>query len=95
MQMQRANALSNPQAWTSMDSMDIPSQVIGQFHGNLPAEVKKWRDLKAWLNQNQIPDHAKKQLLGLQRMQFRNLLDKRMVQPRAMAPGADQSQNGP
>lgn len=65
-----ANALQNPQAQQMMDSMDVPQQVFTALPG-MPPEVKKWAQLKAWLQQaNGIPEAMKVKLKNFQMTQF-------------------------
>ncbi|KAH7329369.1 hypothetical protein B0I35DRAFT_404605 [Stachybotrys elegans] len=71
-----------PQAQTAhvMDSMDLPPQVVAQL-GTLPPDVKKWRELKAWLSRNNhLPQQTRQQLGILQQRQFSILLSRRQAQ---------------
>ncbi|EFX00713.1 hypothetical protein CMQ_7715 [Grosmannia clavigera kw1407] len=70
--LQQQRQMMRPQA---IDNMDLPTQVTSRFA--LPPDVKKWCDLKAWIAQNNIPEGAKNQLLNLQMMQFRQIMDKK------------------
>ncbi|PTB46245.1 hypothetical protein M441DRAFT_128525 [Trichoderma asperellum CBS 433.97] len=60
-----------------MDSMDLPPSIINQING-LPAEVKKWRDLKVWISQNNtLPPTVRGQLAAFQQKQFQVLMQRR------------------
>jgi hypothetical protein len=77
MQVPRMPA-QNPQTQAMMDIMDLPTQVISQI-SHLPPEVKKWRDLKMWLTQNNtLPQNIRSQLGALQQKQFSMLMAKRL-----------------
>ncbi|KAI9147296.1 hypothetical protein HJFPF1_13335 [Paramyrothecium foliicola] len=67
----------NPEAKAMVDAMDLPPQLISQIP-HLPGEVKKWRDLKIWLSQNDIlPQNLRGQLGDWQQYQFYILMDRR------------------
>lgn len=78
MQMGRMGPPQGPQLALLMDSMDLPPNIINQITG-LPVEVKKWRDLKAWItqNNNNVQPHVRNQLLALQQKQFQVLMQRR------------------
>ncbi|TQW00043.1 hypothetical protein IF1G_02257 [Cordyceps javanica] len=64
---------ANPQMQSIMDNMDVPAQVRQTILVNLPPEVKKWRDLKMWVNSaNNISPQAKGALTHLQKSQFQH-----------------------
>ncbi|KAG8416426.1 hypothetical protein J3458_007013 [Metarhizium acridum] len=76
MQMPRI-PIQNNQAHAMMDAMDLPPQVQN-IVGQLPMEVKKWRDLKIWLNQNNtLASTTRNQLGALQQRQFQILMQRR------------------
>ncbi|KAM4057118.1 hypothetical protein HRG_003965 [Hirsutella rhossiliensis] len=77
-QQQMRMPMQNPQAQVIMDQMDLPPQVHNQI-GQLPVEVKKWRDLKMWLNQNNnsLPPNIRASLVTLQQKQFHVLMQRR------------------
>ncbi|EHK41406.1 hypothetical protein TRIATDRAFT_84787 [Trichoderma atroviride IMI 206040] len=67
----------NAQLHFLMDSMDLPTTILTQIQG-LPAEVKKWRDLKAWINQNNtLQPSIRGQLAAFQQKQFQMLMQRR------------------
>jgi hypothetical protein len=78
-QMQGARmAMQTPQMQAMMDSMDIPMTVVGQILPQLPTDLKKWRDLKAWIGQNNnMPQNIKQQLQALQHRQAQVLMQRR------------------
>ncbi|EHK15591.1 uncharacterized protein TRIVIDRAFT_196418 [Trichoderma virens Gv29-8] len=78
MQMGRMAPPQGPQLALLMDSMDLPPNVVNQLPG-LPVEVKKWRDLKAWItqNNNSIQPQNRNQLLVIQQRQFQMLMQRR------------------
>ncbi|KJK77384.1 hypothetical protein H634G_07123 [Metarhizium anisopliae BRIP 53293] len=76
MQMPRI-PIQNNQAQAMMDAMDLPPHVQN-IVGQLPIEVKKWRDLKIWLSQNStLPPTTRNQLGALQQRQFQILMQRR------------------
>lgn len=64
--------LNSPQIQAVMDNMDIPAQVRDQMLRSMPPEAKKWRDLKAWVNQSNTSQATKQVLVHLQRQQFQH-----------------------
>ncbi|KAJ6446668.1 PHD finger domain-containingprotein [Purpureocillium lavendulum] len=90
MQMPRM-PIQNAQAQMMMDQMDLPPQVHAQI-AQLPLEIKKWRDLKIWLSQNNtLPQNVKSQLSNLQQRQFQVLMQRRAsMQQAGQAPGMNQ-----
>ncbi|TWU77325.1 hypothetical protein ED733_005133 [Metarhizium rileyi] len=69
--------MQNNQAQAMMDTMDLPPQVQN-IVGQLPIEVKKWRDLKMWLSQNNnMAPPIRGQLVTLQQRQFQVFMQRR------------------
>lgn len=69
------------QAQAMMDSMDLPPNLVQQdTFKNMPQEVRKWKDLRAWLSQNPnaIPQGVRASLGNLQHRQFQAIMQKRM-----------------
>jgi hypothetical protein len=62
-----------------MDNMDIPEAMLSQLSQfvQLGPEVKKWRDLRAWVGQNPnaLPLQIKNELEPWQRREFQDLTD--------------------
>lgn len=69
---------TNPQVAYVMDSMDLPPNVLNQIQG-LPVEVKKWRDLKAWIASNggNLQPNMRSQLAAIQQRQFQIAMSRR------------------
>ena len=85
--------IQNNQAQAMMDTMDLPPQVQS-IVGQLPVDVKKWRDLKIWLSQNSALAPTTRSHLGsLQQRQFQVLVQRRasMQQQAGQNPGANAS----
>ncbi|KAJ4252932.1 hypothetical protein NW762_010838 [Fusarium torreyae] len=59
-----------------MDAMDLPPQVLNQLH-HVPPDVKKWGQLKLWLQQNNIPQNVRNQLAAIQEKQVQLVLQRR------------------
>ncbi|KAG5991314.1 hypothetical protein E4U52_003801, partial [Claviceps spartinae] len=76
MQSQQAQALA--------DTMELPPQVQSII-GQVPMDVKTWRDAKSWLGQNggSLAPHTRTQLFLLQQRQFQAVLHKRAAQQSA------------
>ncbi|KAK2594946.1 hypothetical protein QQS21_007349 [Conoideocrella luteorostrata] len=97
MQMPRM-PIQNNQAQAMMDAMDLPPQVQNLV-GQLPVEVKKWRDLKIWLSRNStLPPQIRGQLGALQQRQFQVLMQRRasmhQQQQQQQQPGQNPNVNG-
>lgn len=73
--------MAQAQAQAMMDNMDIPENMLGQLATfvQLGPEIKKWRDLRHWINQNQtaVPPQIKNELGQWQRKQFQAALARR------------------
>lgn len=69
-QGQRTMGLGNPQMQTIMDNMEVPPQVRDQILINLPPEIRKWRELKMWVNSANVSPQTKGVLSHLQKSQF-------------------------
>ncbi|KHN99640.1 uncharacterized protein MAM_02493 [Metarhizium album ARSEF 1941] len=88
MQMPRI-PIQNNQTQAMMDTMDLPPHVQNII-GQLPMEVKKWRDLKIWLNQNShVPSTTRTQLSVLQQRQFQVLMHRRAQQQAGQNPNVN------
>lgn len=79
---QAQGRMPNPNAQGAlMDSMDLPAQAINQISqfGQLPPEVKKWKDLKIWLSQHNtsLPQQVKAELSQWQWRQFQQVIQRR------------------
>lgn len=85
-----AQALAaNPQAQVMMDSMDVPPNVLnGLMQSGLPPDVKKWGQLKAWMQGNPLTPQLQQQLHGFQVQQFRALMERRQAAAAAGPNGA-------
>lgn len=71
---------SNPQAQVMMDSMDVPENIIQRLlRSGCPPEVKKWGQLKAWMQSNPMPPQAQQQLFNYQINQFRDLMERKQA----------------
>jgi hypothetical protein len=61
-----------------MDSMNVPVKILDSLrtssNGNLPAELKRWGQLKHWITQNNIPQANVQPLLSIQNAQFQSFL---------------------
>ncbi|CEJ81995.1 hypothetical protein VHEMI02089 [[Torrubiella] hemipterigena] len=73
-------SLQGAQVQAMMDAMEIAPPILQQMASQLPPEVKKWRDLKIWLSQSQVPLHVKTQLGQLQQKQFQVVMQRRIAQ---------------
>ena len=83
------------QAQTMMDSMDLPTSLTQQdVFAAMPQEVRKWKDLRQWLNQNPtaIPHPVRTSLGNIQHRQFQAIMQKRM-QDKANAQAQAQATN--
>jgi hypothetical protein len=81
---QSPQAANMAQTQAIMDNMDIPETILqhlSQFI-QLGPEVKKWRDLRAWVSQNPsgLPPQIKNELGPWQRRQFQAILQRRANQ---------------
>ncbi|RFU73556.1 hypothetical protein TARUN_8685, partial [Trichoderma arundinaceum] len=77
MPMGRMAPQNGAQLQILMDSMDLPPNIVSQI-GVLPVEVKKWRDLKLWISQNNtLPPNIRSQLATLQQKQFQMIMQRR------------------
>ncbi|KAF4469947.1 gall11 coactivator, partial [Fusarium albosuccineum] len=96
-QMSMPRIPQNPQAIAMMDSLDLPPQVLQQLN-QVPADIKKWGQLKIWLNQNNIPQQVRSQLAAIQQKQFQLTLQRRsgfMAQQQAQQQQQGQPQQPP
>lgn len=68
-------------AINQIDHVDFPPQALGTIPRQVPPEIKKWGQLKAWVAQNlgNMPQILE-QLKHMQRMHYQNLLRARMTQ---------------
>ncbi|KAF4445870.1 NACHT domain-containing protein [Fusarium austroafricanum] len=60
-----------------MDAMELPPQILNQLQAQLPPDIKKWVQLKIWLQQNNIPSQLVAQLVAVQEKQFSLLFQRR------------------
>ncbi|KAJ8128940.1 hypothetical protein O1611_g4692 [Lasiodiplodia mahajangana] len=84
--MQQMNKLRNPNMpQTSldrqalMDNMNIPPRILEQLRTSMPQavvspDIKKWGQLKQWMEQKNLPPGIIQQLLNFQAAQFQNQL---------------------
>ncbi|KAJ4237554.1 hypothetical protein NW757_013255 [Fusarium falciforme] len=94
-QPQMPMRIQNPQAIAMMDTMDLPPQVL-QHLNQVPPEVKKWGQLKMWLNQNNVGQKFRNQLATVQQRQFQLILQRRnnmMPQQQQQQPQPGQPNN--
>lgn len=81
---QSPQAANMAQTQAIMDNMDIPETILQQLSQfvQLGPEVKKWRDLRAWVSQNpnSLPAQMKNELGPWQRRQFQAILQRRANQ---------------
>ncbi|KAG6022838.1 hypothetical protein E4U40_004324, partial [Claviceps sp. LM458 group G5] len=77
--------IQSPQAQALMDTMELPPQVQSII-GQVPMNVKTWRDAKLWLSQNggSLAPHTRNQLYLLQQRQFQAAIHKRSIQQSAV-----------
>jgi hypothetical protein len=89
------NPQTAQQAQMLMDSLDLPSQVTSHIP-TLPAEVKKWKDLKVWMQRNtSLSPSFRAQLGNLQQRQFQLLMQRKsMLQREQQAQQQQAQQNG-
>jgi hypothetical protein len=79
-----ALASNNPQFQMLMDSMDVPPSIMTQIRG-LPVDVKKWKDFKLWISQNNtLPPNVRGQLASFQQKQFQVLMQRRAASGQAL-----------
>lgn len=80
---QSPQAANMAQTQAIMDNMDIPEEILQQLSQSiqLGPEVRKWRDLRAWVRQNpnSIPSQLKNELGPWQRRQFQEILKRRQT----------------
>ncbi|KAL5626839.1 hypothetical protein FOBRF1_001182 [Fusarium oxysporum] len=93
-QMQMPRLAPNQQL-AMMDSMELPPQVLTQLQAQLPPEVKKWGQLKIWLQQNNIPQQLRTQLAAVQQRQFQLALQRRASIMQQQQPGQPGQQLSP
>ncbi|KAF9765425.1 hypothetical protein IL306_002290, partial [Fusarium sp. DS 682] len=93
-QMQMPRLAPNQQL-AMMDSMELPPQVLTQLQSQLPPEVKKWGQLKLWLQQNNIPQQLRTQLAAIQQRQFQLALQRRASIMQGQQPGQPGQQLSP
>ncbi|KAG6251237.1 hypothetical protein E4U23_000825 [Claviceps purpurea] len=76
--------IQSQQAQALMDTMELPPQVQSII-GQVPMNVKTWRDAKLWLSQNggSLAPHTRNQLYLLQQRQFQAVIHKRNMQQSA------------
>lgn len=83
------------QAQAMMDNMDIPDPMLQQLSQfvQLGPDVKKWRDLRAWVGQNSnaLPPQIKNELGSWQRRQFQAVLARRANQANGQNMGMNQA----
>lgn len=86
--------LNSPQVQAVMDTMDLPQQVFAALH-NIPPDVKKWGQFRAWLQSTpSIPDQAKLKLKNLQTQQFLQLQARGLIPNRGQPAGPQQLAGG-
>lgn len=87
--------LQNPNGRAAMNNMDIPVQVLNRMRGMIPQEVRKWSQLKQFIQATPgaVPPQLQNQLNGFQLMQFKAFLDKKKA-PMGQNAGP-QPPNGP
>jgi hypothetical protein len=87
--------LGTPQGRVAMNNMDIPPQVLARVAPGLPAEIRKWGQLRQFIQNNpaSVPANALPLLNSLQIAQFKSALEKRRA-PVAPA-AAPQPPNAP
>lgn len=63
-----------------MDGMDLPPAVLAQVGNQLraPPEIRKWKDLRAWLHSNPAAPQVQTQLERVQRQQFAQYMQRQM-----------------
>ncbi|KAF5501690.1 hypothetical protein CGCS363_v006477 [Colletotrichum siamense] len=77
-----------------MDGLDLPPPVLAQIGTQLraPPEVRKWKDLRAWLTQNPIAPQVQTQLERVQRQQFAQFMQRQMERRNQAAQAQAQAQ---
>jgi len=101
---QIAQLMSNPQARLTMDSLDIPPNVLEHLR-SVPQEIRKWGQLKLWLPNSGLPPQMQSRLLQMQIHHFSSLQDKKpgvaapvgaaAAKQQAQIPGSAPLSNGP
>ncbi|KAL2201547.1 hypothetical protein P885DRAFT_26459 [Corynascus similis CBS 632.67] len=92
---QQFNAfVQSPQGRAAMSNMDVPAQILQQLRGTIPAETRKWAQLRQFLQANPgvVPGHLIGRLGYWQTMQFRQAWEKRQQAAAGMTP---QNPTGP
>ncbi|KAK8076737.1 hypothetical protein PG994_004009 [Apiospora phragmitis] len=85
---------NNSQAMNFMNQMDVPPRVLTQL-ANIPPEIKKWGQLKAWVPTQPLPPNVGDQLLTFQLQQFRTMLAQKPQLAQAAGIQVPQPQPGP
>lgn len=90
--MRQGGAMPSPNA--VMDNMDVPAQVFTAIQG-IPPNVKKWGQLKIWIQStNSIPEQMKMKLRNLQMQQFQQIMQVKGMMGAGRGPGAETQQPG-
>ncbi|KAK3898043.1 hypothetical protein C8A05DRAFT_38384, partial [Staphylotrichum tortipilum] len=71
--------IQTPHGRAAMNNMDIPPPVLQRLHGHIPPEVRKWAQLRQYLQTNPgaIPPAHLGNLNNYQALQFKALLDRK------------------
>ncbi|OTB11938.1 hypothetical protein K445DRAFT_26193 [Daldinia sp. EC12] len=70
-----------------MESLDVPTRILEQLKQSqpVPQEIKKWSQLKQWLNQKNASPQVMQQLQQFQNAQFQNMMKQRAAAGNQMA----------
>ena len=71
--------IQTPHGRAAMNNMDIPGQILDRLRGHIPPEVRKWAQLRQYLqtNPSAIPPTHLGNLNNYQALQFKALLDRK------------------
>ncbi|KAK1750731.1 hypothetical protein QBC47DRAFT_93459 [Echria macrotheca] len=75
------NAWSSlPKSKVMMDSLDVPPSVLHHMRGSIPADIRKWSQLKQYAQQTNMAALMQNQLYQFQLAQMKQIFEKRTQQ---------------
>ena len=89
--------IQSPQGRAAMNNMDIPVQILTRMRGSIPPEIRKWVQLKQFIQNNPaaLPPQMHSHLNNYQFMQFKAMLDKKKAPTAPVAVPGPQPPGGP
>lgn len=89
--------IQSPQGRAAMNNMDIPVQILNRMRGSIPPEIRKWVQLKQFIQNNPaaLPPQMHNHLNNYQFLQFKAMLDKKKAPTAPVAGPGPQAPGGP